>query len=264
VRPRRARVGDVFQIPVGDDHVAYGQVLSEEEGIFMHLVVFEGLHARNEYDRDEVMRAPAELYAWTDTDPLGKRWRVVDNGPINRETLPPVEFVEMAAPEEFQVVDYEGNVLRPATAKEVENAPFRTMISTEAVEEAVEAWHGRRPWNDGHLTLRPWDERNGARDDEATRLLRRFRGLEEAPPAGEPESVEKIHYFLFDHKRRAAAAERRLRELGEVRVDTGDPDERCWLITLSTTEAASPSSAELETLAEELGGDYDGSETELR
>jgi hypothetical protein len=258
---RRAQVGDVFQIPVGDGQVAYGQVLSEEEGIFMHLVVFEGLHeAANEHDLDEVMKAPAELYAWTDTWPLGKRWRVVDSRPINRETLPPVEFVEMAAPGEFQVVDYEGTVLRPATAKEVENAPFRTMISTEAVEEAVEAWHGRRPWEDKHLTLRPWDDRNAARDDEATRLLRRFRGLEEAP-SPDPESVEKVHYFVFDHERRAAAAERRLRELGEVRVDSDDGG---WLIAVSTTAAASPSTVELETLAKELGGEYDGAETELR
>ena len=39
---RRPKRGDVFQIPAGDDRVAYGQVLSEEEGVFMHLVVFEG------------------------------------------------------------------------------------------------------------------------------------------------------------------------------------------------------------------------------
>jgi hypothetical protein len=39
----------------------------------------------------------------------------------------------------------------------------------------VEAWHGIRPWEDKHLSLRPWDERNAERDDEATRLLRKLR-----------------------------------------------------------------------------------------
>jgi hypothetical protein len=256
--------GDVFEIPVGDDQVAYGQVLSEEEGVFVHLVVFEGLHdAANEHDLDEVLRAPVVLYAWTNARPFGRRWRLVDNRPIDSDALPRVEFVEMAAPEEFRVVDYDGNVLRPATAEEVENAPFRTMVSTKTVEEAVEAWHGRRPWKDEHLTLRPWDARNAERDDEAARLLRRFRGLDQAPAPPDPESAEKIHYFVFAHEHRPAAAEERLGELGDVRVDLDDSDDRTWLLTVRTTVAASPATAELNTLAEELGGEYQGSETEL-
>ena len=261
---RRPKRGDVFQIPAGDDRVAYGQVLSEEEGVFMHLVVFDGLHdAEDDHDVDEVMSAPAELYAWTDTRPLGKRWRVVDNRAIDRDALPPVEFVEMAAPEEFQVVDYDGNVLRPATAREVENAPFRTMVSTDAVEEAVEAWHELRPWEDKHLSLRPWDERNAERDDEAARLLRRFRWLDEAPERPDPKSAEKIHYFAFDDEARASTAEQRLRELGEGRVDVDDSDGRSWLLIVETTVAASPDTKKLEKLARELGGEYDGSETEV-
>jgi hypothetical protein len=253
----------VFRIPVGDGHVAYGQVLSEE--VFVHLVVFEGLHAAaTEHDLDKVVSAPVELYAWTRTDLFGERWRVVDNRPIDRNALPPIEFVEMAAPEQFQLVDYDGNVLRPATAEDVENAPFRTIVSPEDVEEAVEAWHGRRALDERHLTLRPWDERNANRDDEAARLLRRFRGLDEAPTPSDPEATEKIHYFAFADERRAKAAERRLRELGEVRVDVDDSNGRSWLIAVTSTVAGSLPSAELETLAEELGGEYDGSETELR
>jgi hypothetical protein len=167
----------------------------------------------------------------------------------------------MAAPDEFHVVDYEGNVLRPATAVDVKRAPFRTIVSAEAVEEAVEAWSGRRPWQDDHLTLRPWDERNAQRDDQATRLLRRFRGLDEPPdpPAG---NAATIHYFVFDDEAAASAAEGRLRALGEVRVDAPELDRR-WLVTVSTTAAAFASTVDLEALADELGGEYDGSETEL-
>ena len=261
-RRRRPQRGDVFQIPVGDDHVVYAQVLSEEEGFLPHLAVFEGVHdAASEHDLDEVMSSPVELYAWTDADPFGKQWRVVDNRPIDRNALPPIEFVEMAAPQEFQDVDYDDNALRPATPEDVENAPFRTIVSAKAVEEAVEAWHGRRPWEDKHLTLRPWDERNADRDDEAARLLRRFRGVEEPPPPPDPAATEKIHCFVFTDARRAAEAERQLRELGEVRVDVDDSDRRSWLVMVATTVAASPEPAELETLAQQLGGEYDGSET---
>jgi hypothetical protein len=94
---------------------------------------------------------------------------------VESNAKPPVEFIEMAGPGKFQAVDYDGNVLRPASPKEVENAPFRSINSSKSVQEAVGAWHGVRPWADKHLSLRPWDERAADRDDEASRLLRRLR-----------------------------------------------------------------------------------------
>jgi immunity protein 26 of polymorphic toxin system len=259
---RRPEQGDVFRIPVGDARVAYGQVLSTQE--FIHLVVFDGLHDASAEPRvDAAMHAPVVLYAWTNRSFFGKRWSIIDNRPIDRNRLPPIEYVEMAAPEQFQVVDYDGNVLRAATAEDVERAPFRVIVSPEAVDEAVEAWNGVRPWEEEHLTLRPWDERNAERDDEATRLLRRFRGLEEAPEAADPSTAEKIHYFVFNDRRTATAAEPQLRQVGDVGIGADDRGANRCLVAVSTTVAASPSTVELEALAEQLGGDYDGSETEL-
>jgi hypothetical protein len=172
---RRPSAGDVFRIPVDDDRVAYGQVLSTEE--FLHLVVFEGLYeAGGEHDLAEVLRGPVIIYAWTGDELFGHGWSVVDHRNVESNATPPVQFIEMAdEPGEFQAVDWAGNVLRPASPEEVENAPFRSINSPESVQEAVEAWHGIRPWKDKHLSLRPWDERSAERDDEATRLLRRLR-----------------------------------------------------------------------------------------
>jgi hypothetical protein len=256
----------VFGIPVDGNRVAYGQVLSAEE--FVHLVVFDGLHDLEvAHDLDEVLRAPVVLYAWTRDDFLRDgKWPVAESRAAEPNATPPAEFIEMARPDEFQVVDWAGNVLRPASAAEIEEAPFRSISSPESVQEATEAWHGVRPWEDKHLSLRPWDERNAERDDEETRLLRRLRGQEEI--SGSPDTdADKIHYFFFSRTDAASAAERRLRKLGQVRVDTdslaasGSPG---YLIAVSTSVAASPSGAELEALAAELDGEYDGSETELR
>jgi hypothetical protein len=262
---RGPTAGDVFEIPVDGNRVAYGQVLSPEE--FLHLVVFDGVHDPEvAHDLDEVLRAAVVVYAWTRDDFLRDgTWRVVESRAVEPNAMPPVEFIEMARPDEFQVVDWAGNVLRPASAAEIEKAPFRSISSPESVQEATEAWHGIRPWEDKHLSLRPWDERNAERDDEETRLLRRLRGPEEI--SGSPDlDADKIHYFLFSREDAASAAERQLRKLGRVRVDTdafasGRPG---CLIAVSTSVAASPSRAELETLAAELDGEYDGSETELR
>lgn len=67
---------------------------------------------------------------------------------------------------------------------------------------------------------------------------------------------------MFGDEATAAAAEERLRELGDARVDASESGGRL-LVTVSATVAASSSTAELEALAEELGGGYDGAETEL-
>lgn len=76
--------------------------------------------------------------------------------------------------------------------------------------------------------------------------------------------AEKIHYVLFRDEQRSSAAETRLRQLGTVRVDNDEDSEgQYWLLILSTTTDESPSNAEMEALATELGGEYDGSETEL-
>jgi hypothetical protein len=76
--------------------------------------------------------------------------------------------------------------------------------------------------------------------------------------------AEKLHYLLFRDEQTAGAAEGRLRELGAVRVDTDeDSGGRYWLLILSSTTDESPSNAEMEALAKQLGGEYDGSETEL-
>lgn len=174
---KRQRItdGDVFQIPVDAEQAAYGQVLPG--GDFTHLVVFDGLYRPDaEVDLAEVIKAPVILYAQTLADALKDgSWPIVGNHAVEQDALQQVEFVELEDADQFRVIDYAGNVLRPATREEIERAPFRVITSTRSLQEAVEAWHGRRDWDDWHLDFRPWDERNADRGDEKTRLLRRLR-----------------------------------------------------------------------------------------
>jgi hypothetical protein len=76
--------------------------------------------------------------------------------------------------------------------------------------------------------------------------------------------AEKIHYLLFRDQSAASSAEERLGRYGSVRIDADTDDEGPYqLVILNTTVEKSPEDDELEALAEELGGEYDGSETEL-
>jgi Immunity protein 26 len=174
---RSPQLGDVFQIPVDDDHVAYGQVIASDEGIFFHFVVFDGLHGINEEpDIQAALRAPVILYLWSEDDCLRDgTWTTVGNAPVGPNSIPPVEYVEMERAGVFQVIDFTGNVVRPASREDVENAPFRSMQKPQTLQDAVKAWHGRADWSDWYFDLRPWDERAREVDNEATRLLRRLR-----------------------------------------------------------------------------------------
>jgi hypothetical protein len=76
--------------------------------------------------------------------------------------------------------------------------------------------------------------------------------------------AEKIHYLLFRDQGAVTIGEDRLRAIGDLRIHADEDDEgRYWLVAISTTVDRSPSSEEMEALAAELGGEYDGSETEL-
>jgi hypothetical protein len=76
--------------------------------------------------------------------------------------------------------------------------------------------------------------------------------------------AEKIHYLLFRDQGTASAAEERLGRYGSVRIDADTDEEGPYqIVILSTPVEDSPPDDELEALAEELSGGYDGSETEI-
>jgi hypothetical protein len=79
--------GDVFQIPVGDDRLAHGQVLSTEDSL-VHLVLFDGVYdIGGEHDLDAVLQGPVMLYAWTNDELFGKALggRSARHGRLERE-----------------------------------------------------------------------------------------------------------------------------------------------------------------------------------
>jgi hypothetical protein len=74
------------------------------------------------------------------------RRNVADRRPCTGgdNSIPPVEYVEMKQAGEFQVINFAGNVVRPASREDVENAPFRSMQDPEPLQEAVGAWETNR------------------------------------------------------------------------------------------------------------------------
>src|SRR4051794_13295568 len=143
----------------------------------------------------------------------------------------------------------------------------------------------------GRLRLKKWRTRRSVRSTRPSRSRKRSRpgtgsgrGRTSTSPSGrgtngtpdattrarafcassEASVSEKIHYLLFRDRDAASAAEERLGRYGSVRIDADKDDEGpYWLVIGSTAVDKSPPDEDLEALAEELGGEYDGSETEV-
>jgi hypothetical protein len=88
-----------------------------------------------EPDVQAALRAPVILNLWSTKDCLaGGTWPTVGHAPVGTNSIPPVEYVEMKQAGESQVIDFAGNVVRPASREDVENAPFRSMQDAEPVQ----------------------------------------------------------------------------------------------------------------------------------
>lgn len=141
------RLGDVFEITLSDDCVAFGQVVGEykPEGFFV--VMFEECFAPDSLpDLSELVRGAPDLIALS----LGTRfaedeWRIVGNQTVSDAVRLPA-FKETIAPGRYEIVDYSGRRRRAAREAEQEWVPNRVVFSSSALERAIRARHGIGAW----------------------------------------------------------------------------------------------------------------------
>ncbi len=157
VRPKRVRVrvGDIFTIPVDAEHVAFGQVVAKH-GNALYFAIFRHLHPRAEPPppravlEDEIVFLGESLDAklwWGD-------WEIVGHSDVDPDSMPLPAYKEgRYPPGTFDVVDYSGKRRRRASAKEVEELPFRTTYAPIRFEKALKALHGLEPWRDDYDKL---------------------------------------------------------------------------------------------------------------
>lgn len=139
----RARVGDVFVVPVSEDLHVYGQVI--DQAGFQFLVI---LFRSTSGPLEEVMRSGIELAGivfdakWRNGD-----WPILANYPPLKTTSPWfVSGHEKLG--NLKLVNFDGTITRTVTAANASMHRNRTIADAMALQVAAEAVHHRREWNE--------------------------------------------------------------------------------------------------------------------
>lgn len=155
---KKLSVGDVFTIPIDDDRVGVGQLVDayEDSDGHFYMAIFDELHpAGDAPDASEVTDGKLAFLALASDGLLHDgSWEVVGRCEVDRDALPWPAYKE-ETDEGFDVVDHSGGRRRTATDKEAERLPFRTIVTTKVLEDALKARHGIGEVHEDDAELHP-------------------------------------------------------------------------------------------------------------
>lgn len=152
-------VGDLFTVPLGNDWLGFGQIVDSwgESGGHFYFAIFEGKYSREATPNlDAVLARPVAILALS-MDPLLQHghWQVVGNRPVSDDLPWPAYKEGVTPPGTFEVVDHSGHLRRRATARDIEQLNFRSVVAPIRLEKAFQALNGLGDWNPAFDSLRP-------------------------------------------------------------------------------------------------------------
>jgi hypothetical protein len=153
-------VGDVFRMPVDEQHVGYGQIVHRwgDSGGHYYFAIFAGVDpADSEPDLDDIVKRPVTLLALSlDALLWHGVWQVVGRRDVVPAAISWPAYKEGVSPQgSYEIVDYTGELRRPATEGEAEELPFRSIVALIRVQRAFLALNGVGEWDDAYDALRP-------------------------------------------------------------------------------------------------------------
>lgn len=143
----KAKIGDVFQIPIDDARVGYGQVVLFPEKSSLFICVFAATTPPGvEPDLNEIVRSDILLAGSTYDGKLWHgHWPIVGNVTTNLPSIAlPVYKSGMGATAIVETLD--NSRRRPATKQEEEFLPFRHYAAPGVFEDALKAIAGLGEW----------------------------------------------------------------------------------------------------------------------
>ncbi len=147
----KPRVGDLFEVPIDDARVGYGQVIGERPHMYL-VAIFKTAYPRGSAIKaSSVVNDQIAFLAETlDAKIWNGDWPVVGNlVPDFRKVDLPVYKVGMGRADELHIETYDGKRHRRAKPSEVEALRFRTIVSAIVVQNALQASHQVIPWEEG-------------------------------------------------------------------------------------------------------------------
>jgi len=139
----RTKVGDVFQIPVNDHSVAYGQIVSKMKPNPPLMAVFEKLYPPGQsIDIETIVRDEIVFLVNSfDSKITSGEWPLIGNRPPDERMVLPNFKTSIGSPGNFYVMSYDATRRRPATAEEARWLPLRSSVSPSLLQQAIRAHH---------------------------------------------------------------------------------------------------------------------------
>lgn len=156
-RRLRARPGQVFQVPLADNLVGYGQILAKIRPNPLFVAMFDLISPASETLGLEavVNSKPVLLGNTLDAKIWHGHWPVIGSREPCLDGIPFPKFkVSIGRSNAVYVISYDGNKRRRATEDEEALLELRTTVSPALFERALKAFHGIEEWNEKFDKLR--------------------------------------------------------------------------------------------------------------
>lgn len=133
------KIGDIFTIRVDEKQYCFGQVIGNET-----LIIFD-IVSENDPELDVISRSPIAFLAHiVDVKIEDGQWKVIGNTNIPNAIVFPEYKVE--TPSGVMVMNYKGEIIRPANELEITTLSSRKSYSPAVLEGAVKSKFVGLPW----------------------------------------------------------------------------------------------------------------------
>jgi hypothetical protein len=139
----RAKIGDVFAIPISSDERVYGQVV-DQAGVEFLVVVFHS----NSASIEDAVRSGIDLAGIVfDAKLRNGDWQIVANLPPVRIKAPWFVLGHEGL-ENLRIENFDGSETRLVRLAEAAKHHHRHLSYPMVLQQAAEALHGQREWRD--------------------------------------------------------------------------------------------------------------------
>ena len=156
--------GDVFNIPIDDKHVGFGQIIyqkNKNSGVFM-IIVFKGKFKKDASLNFEEVKGSGILYMGYTMDAklYHKHWDLMGNYPFDIDSLTLPFYRLGTPPDDIYILDYTGKKLRECTLEEFDKLHYKSSVAPIRYEKALKAYHKLLDWDIDYDKLLYKEERD--------------------------------------------------------------------------------------------------------
>lgn len=143
----RVKVGDVFQIPIDDSHISFGQVLVNNSGV-LRIATFKKKYKLSDTPSiEQIVTEPILLLTDTmDAKIWSGDWKVYGNTNVISDSLPKPRF--KLGMEPVYITNYEQTRKRIASADEANILDHKFSVSPIRIQNGRQAYFGIKEWDD--------------------------------------------------------------------------------------------------------------------